>query len=121
MNPHRMQLDPRPSGQIAAHQLPRHRPAGSSKDVIPSALWFRPVGPPFLSPGQRPGYALSANVWRPEGPRYAALSGLAYWSTVYPARWAGLRERGPLGRLAELAEREREIRQGMKELEGGVK
>jgi hypothetical protein len=60
---------------------------------------------------------LSANVLRPEGPRYGALSGLAYWSTVYPARWAGLRERGPLGRPAELAEREREIRQGMKELE----
>ena len=61
------------------------------------------------------------NVWRPEGPRYAALSGLAYWLTVDPARRAGLRERGPLGRLAELAELEREIEQGMKELEEMVK
>ena len=91
MSPHRMRLDTRPGGQIAFHQLACHRPVGPSKDVAPWALWFRPVGPPFFSPGQRPGYALSVNVWRPEGPRYAALSGLAYWLTVDPARRAGLR------------------------------
>ena len=49
MNPHRMKLDLRLGGQIAAHQLLRHRPAVPSKDVMLWALWFRPAGLPFLS------------------------------------------------------------------------
>ena len=67
-------------------------------------LYVRPKGPKFLSPGQRPGTASNHSIVRPERPRYCTpvISHFQCWHlslTAYPVRWAGLRERGPLGRL----------------------
>ena len=67
---------------------------------------LRPKGPPSLSPGQRPGYAGRIRL-RPVGPRYEWRNAPAYRAPLGrtnllmagdPARWAGLRNHGPLAR-----------------------
>jgi hypothetical protein len=67
---------------------------------------FWPKGPPSLSPGQRPGSG-GGILRRPVGPRHeppdaparrAPLGRMNWWLDLTPARWAGLRNCGPLAR-----------------------
>jgi len=65
----------------------------------------RPNGPSSLSPGRRPGSTRRIDL-RPEGPRYERRVAPVYrtplgrpnWMHPNPARWAGLRNHGPLAR-----------------------
>lgn len=83
-------------------------------------LGFRPKGPSFLSPGQRPGLTFPHNLICPVGAEYRDPSSRMTCLHEYPARWAGLSHCAPLA-FKTLGQLKAEIQQGTKELEGMLK
>ncbi len=96
--------------------------------------FFRPEGPSYASPGQRPGFGMKKKL-RPEGPHYdtrvdadshwfAPLGLGGFLGNLNPGRCPGLSYVAPLGLkkiLPRLAKLEDEITKGRKELEGLLK